>query len=734
MFRHRILIAFFTLLLFIAPAPALAHGYLLRAIPEDRAALERAPARIQYWFSEGLEPDFSTLRVLDQAGNLISEGGLSPNDDKLLTARLPNDLPDGVYYVDLRMAFASDGHVIAERRLFFVGEVVEGVSGTAAADEAVALEVVWRALSLAAATLLAGVFSLYAWVLVPAWGNRAYPAGLLPPRVMTQLYRIAFVALAATLVGSIIALVQQSMVFFGADAGRVVSEGLWNIVRTGTRFGDMWNARMVLLGIIAALLSAALYLRRTQPAFVRAFWTAGAWAMPLLFFTFSIAAHAAGALILPWLAILSDWLHGTMVGIWVGGLAALVLVLPSALQPLDDEARRAALRAALGRFSRLALAAALIVVATGIYNSSNWFTEGDDVATPYGAALALKLLMVGGLLLLGGLHHVSLHPERYARFARFARQIGALGGTLRIEGVIGIATVLLAGWVASTPVPQPTLAGQVTPPSGTAEVGELRITTTITPGGPGANTFDVQVLRDGIPDDTQDVRIQLINPATERRGVRHVAETSGDGLYVAAGAEITQVGDWWAVVDVVTGRGDTTRAAFVMPIRQEAAVQLTRDPTLLNIVALLGVLIAVSAALTPTARRIYRQLDLSPAAILVGVLGLLVGVGVVVGAVLLSNESTRQAELALFPSPQVVNTVLPDAESLARGREAFERACGWGASPDMLRELVERLPRLRDDELYRYTREGWRTLPICDASLDDAARWDIVNTLRTLDL
>ena len=36
----------FTLLLTLYPVSA--HGYLLRSIPEDRAVLERAPARLQY--------------------------------------------------------------------------------------------------------------------------------------------------------------------------------------------------------------------------------------------------------------------------------------------------------------------------------------------------------------------------------------------------------------------------------------------------------------------------------------------------------------------------------------------------------------------------------------------------------------------------------------------------------------------------------------------------------------
>jgi copper transport protein len=749
------------ILLTLAPNTARAHGYLIRAIPDDRAVLERSPARVQYWFSEGLEPAYSTIVVRDQAGNAIATGGLSENDDKLLTVRLPSNLPDGAYAVDLRLAFASDGHVIAERRVFFVGEVVAGVGGQAASTTAVPLEVVWRALSLAAVTLLTGVVTLYALVLVPAWGNPTHAAGLLPQRVMQRLFLLSLIALALSFVGNGIALIQQTMEFFGVDAWRAISEGLWNIVRTGSRFGDTWNARMLLLVIVAALLGAAWYFRREQPALVRAFWMAAAWAMPLVWFTFSIAAHAAGSLVLPWLAIASDWLHGTAVGVWVGGLSALALVLPAALRPLEGDSRMMALRAALGRFSRVALMAAIVVIATGIYNATNWFNEGDDVTTPYGASLALKIVMVAGLLLLGAVHHISLRPERYGamiknltrhKFLSTATRTslrawrpsakrregdgGEVNGTsfmptLRLESIIGIITVVLAGWVAATPVPQLTFAAGVPAPTLTQQADIYTVTTTITPGGPGANTYDVQVSHDGQAVDNLDVRVQLVNPLLGRRGERHVAEPSGDGLYVAAGAEAARAGEWWALIDIVHD-GQLTRAAYTMPIREEASVILTRPPNLLNLAALAGVLVAIGAAVYPLGKSIYARLDLTPVSIVVALAAIVFGIAVTGWAVWLADQSNVQAEAALFPPPQIVNTVLPDADSLARGARLFETACGWNAYPDAVRDVSERLERLRDEELFAFTRDGWRDLPGCSPEMRDNERWDVVNYVRTL--
>ena len=165
------LLLFITFALFITVQPASAHGYVVRAIPENRAVLDRAPTRVQYWFSEALERDLSTIRVRNQDGAVIAEGGVSEENNALMSLRLPNDLEQGAYVVELRPAFASDGHVVAESRVFFIGNEVGGIDGQGASESAVPLEVIWRAIVYAGTILLFGVFTVYAWVLVPAWGQ-----------------------------------------------------------------------------------------------------------------------------------------------------------------------------------------------------------------------------------------------------------------------------------------------------------------------------------------------------------------------------------------------------------------------------------------------------------------------------------------------------------------------------------------------------------------------------------
>jgi hypothetical protein len=106
---------------------------------------------------------------------------------------------------------------------------------------------------------------------------------------------------------------------------------------------------------------------------------------------------------------------------------------------------------------------------------------------------------------------------------------------------------------------------------------------------------------------------------------------------------------------------------------------------------------------------------------------------VVAGVVVIQNTQA-QYEASLNPVPRVVNSVLPDAESLARGQVLYDSHCAdWQVFPDDLGALIDRLPRSRDEELFAANRNGWQSLPPCGVTLSDDERWDVVNFFRTFE-
>jgi copper transport protein len=736
---RRFWIIFFSvfLLFTLTVPPAQAHGFIVRAVPEDRAVLQRSPTRLQYWFSEGLEPDFSSINVRNQNGEVIATGGVDADNTALMRAQLPPNLPDGVYIAELKIAFASDGHVITETRVFSVGEAsASGISSSSTASDVVPLEVVWRGMLLASTLVLFGAFSLYSIVLIPAWGSTDYPAGLLPPRVMRRVNWIVGVALAVAISAHLLSLMQQSMAFFSTGIGQVISQNLWSVVRAGSRFGELWNFRTLMLVIIIGLFGASLYFRESQPQAVRPCWRASMWGMALLLGTFSAGSHAAGSLLLPWVAMGMDWLHLTAVGLWAGGLAILTLVLTVALKPYEGDTRRLALLAVMRRFSRLALASAVIVIASGIYSTLNWVERPAELTgTRYGLSLLVKVALVLGLLIVGAVHYFALNPQRFEAIGARLQQLRFIS-TLRLESVLALVVVAAAALLTATPIPTPEYTlNQPPAPTETQMADGYMLTQTITPGGPGVNTYDLLISRDGQPVENADVSVRHVSPSREVRGAAQTADPVDAGLYVAADAVIDQPGQWWTLIDIRTPDDEITHTAFTWDISAEAGVIQSQPPQLRHWLALLLVVGVLFWVGLPAMRRLIHLLDLSPTMVTVAVGAVVLTVVVLAFGTLLWQEQERQYALAVNPPPTVVNTQLPTAESVASGEALFNQHCATWTAPDAagsLSGLLVQLDTLRDDALFTLTQTGGRGLPACTGDLDTSQRWDLVNYIRTL--
>lgn len=710
-------------------SPAQAHGFLIRAVPPDGEVLDRSPARVQYWFSESLEPAFSHITVRGVGGGIIAEAGADPNNDALLAVRLPPDLPDGTYLVNLRLAFASDGHVIVESRSFSVGEA-SGAGGTGTQNQIDPLETVWRVGTLVGLMLGFGTAVIYTAVLRPAWGSPTYKMGGLPPRVMSRLTLLMWSALGIAIAAQILALLQQTSAFFGADLGTVLSDRLWEVVRGGTRFGQVWNVRMLTLVSVVVLFGLAWFYRVESPVWIRASWAASVPAFALALAISSVISHAPGSRAEPWTALFLDWAHITAAGFWAGGLAALALVMPVALAPLNAESRRLALLAALRRYSPYATAALVTVVGSGMFSAALWVRPAELTTTVYGMTLLIKTAMVAGLVFLGAIHHAALNPTRWARMSGWVEKLGGFTVTLRLEALIGVLILVGAGWLTASPVPVPPDALTDAPAlTSRMSVEGYDVMLTASPGGIGFNTFDVVIERDGQPVHGLTTDLQLSFPALDQRSEQVTLDPLDAGGYETANNDFTREGIWWAALDFTPPDGEPIRAAFTLDVQAENTVQRQIPLNGVQILALVIATLAVGMAAYRPARAFYRRLGLSPQggllvlfAISASMMAFVLGLGVV--------AQTSQDYNSVFNTPpDVINPTLPTHESIQRGRLLLGEMCGWSTENIGWDALYLRLPRSRDAELYAFTREGFRGLPPCMA-LTDAQRWDVVNALR----
>jgi putative copper export protein len=212
----------------------------------------------------------------------------------------------------------------------------------------------------------------------------------------------------------------------------------WGTFVQQTVLGQMMLVR-VATGLMALL---ALVLLPKTPAAFAVCVVAGIAAQVTHTRTSHTAAMGAGAA-----RIASDYAHLLGSALWAGGLAALVLAMPTALAA---PTRSASVTAALiRRFSPMGMAGVALVAGTGLVLTSVHVAEANGLMqTLYGNLIVAK---VGATIIavgLAGMHKFVMQwrMSTAADAARFAR-------TLRIETAVVIGIFLLAAVLTSASPP-----------------------------------------------------------------------------------------------------------------------------------------------------------------------------------------------------------------------------------------------------------------------------------------
>src|SRR3972149_7000393 len=142
----------------LALPPATAHGTLERSDPVSSASVDVPPRQVVLWFSEPVDPAFTSATVTDDQGRSVSR-------DAALSAGCPPlqspvaDLSSGLYPVRWRVLSAVDGHITSGAFVFAVGQAVPtGLGGSEPAPPAPGTVAVRGAAFLGAIGLAGSIF------------------------------------------------------------------------------------------------------------------------------------------------------------------------------------------------------------------------------------------------------------------------------------------------------------------------------------------------------------------------------------------------------------------------------------------------------------------------------------------------------------------------------------------------------------------------------------------------
>lgn len=101
----------------VLPAALLAHAFLDHAEPKVGSVVTQPPSEIRIWFTQEIEPDFSTIEVCDSHGNQVDKKDThqDADDKKLMIVSVPA-LASGEYTVMWKVVSTDTHHTHGEFR------------------------------------------------------------------------------------------------------------------------------------------------------------------------------------------------------------------------------------------------------------------------------------------------------------------------------------------------------------------------------------------------------------------------------------------------------------------------------------------------------------------------------------------------------------------------------------------------------------------------------------------
>jgi copper transport protein len=413
--------------------PAAAHAELVSISPANGAQLTTPPTEVRMTFTERVNLIDGGIRLIDEDGRTVRARDPSVNG-RTVSWPMPAELPDGSYVVTWRVV-SADGHPVSGASSFSIRTAVAAEPGsttgtatdTTGSTVATGSTAPWpvviiRLAGYAAFALFAGAA---AFVLFCAPDSSREPT--LQRLVRGGILGGAAATVAATLV--------QGPYTAGVSMRRVLDTRL--VQQTlGTPFGTAMVWRLALYGVLGVL---AWRLPRILNQL-------GSWLVPAgiagVAATIAAAGHAAA---LGPLDLAVDAVHALTAGLWVGGLVVLV-ALGRSIDPR-----------ALHKFSTLALASVLTVIATGTINALYHLNAVEQLwQTQYGVTLLVKLTLVAGTLAAAAVSRRRLQQNR-----RPLRSV-------RLEVALTVAILAVTALLTLT-APPPQIAKQNGPTGNAAE-------------------------------------------------------------------------------------------------------------------------------------------------------------------------------------------------------------------------------------------------------------------------
>lgn len=494
------------------PQGVTAHALLIDSTPAAGATLSEPPTDVVLTFGEAPDPKLTTVRVLDASGQDQADGPVIPVVGEPDTLKVPlKPLPDGVFTVAWRTVSAVDGHVATGAFAFGVGTPPPAPSGEPGRGGSVSSDVLISA-SVARWLFFMGLIALF------GAGFLAFAIEPRPPRSITWMAGIGWVV---SSIGTLAVIGEQWRdasvdfgTFIGSSLGTGAMERVGAALVAGVLVGSLWlrSGRRWQFGLVAASAAAAMLVD-------------------------VLNGHAASGP--SWLLqVAVQWAHVVAVGVWIGGLAALLVAVRGL--PTLEKAR------SVRTFSTWAGLGLAAVAGTGFLRAlSEVQTIGALFGSWFGILVILKTLGLGFLALLGATNRFINVPAA-ARSLRGLRRVGSVelavgAGLLAATGLLVSLAPPSASGISPKPEVRPVVA--VGSDFGTS----VKVSLLVQPGAAGFNQFTATATdydtAAPIASSSVALRFQLASRSGVGASTLDLLAT-GSGRFSARGGNLSLDGIW----------------------------------------------------------------------------------------------------------------------------------------------------------------------------------------------
>jgi copper transport protein len=549
---------------------ASAHAYLVRTSPTASGVLNSPPAKVALTFDEAVEPRFAIVSVTDASGHQVTNAGVSrsaANPDTIQTP-LKGGLPEGWYLVYWR-AISVDGHPVQGAFTFAIGPnpgpapqfPIPHLSATAATPQLLITR--WLVFGLIMSAI--GLLALRLLIARPLVRRR--PDSSLRP-IGAAFVVTSVLGLIAVPVYLDFAIANDSLhsVF---DLGALVP--LYRVTAFGRGYLDLelCFALFSVAGWVALWLDRPERERRSVAELGAGLGAALAAGAVLLI---PGAVGHAGQTSPRGVSVGLDFIHLAAGAVWVGGLLGLLILWVS----LDPQDRARSLNVVVPRFSNVALAAVIILFATGTGATIVHMPTLNALwKTGYGVAILVKAGLLAGALVLGAVNLLRTKPRLAASetrpmlaepASRLLRRT-ASGEVLLVGGAVFAAAVL-----SSLAPPPPSFALQN---SALAKVGPGRVAQTIKHAGytlqvlvspnkaAAPDDFALRITRNGAPVRGATVTLTFSHTEMQMPQQEYGLKETQPGVYSRAAPALVMVGRW-ALAFQVTPPGGPPFTALIL--------------------------------------------------------------------------------------------------------------------------------------------------------------------------